>query len=369
MRHWESAVVLLALACGPALADWPVFRGTPEMAGVADAKLPEQLQVIWSFKTGNTIDSAPVVAGDSVYVASADKHLYALELGSGKQRWKVSLESPLKASPGVHDGRVYAGNSDGKLYALDAGTGKVLWTFETAGEITAGVNFHNGNVLLGSHDSTLYCLNPEGRKLWEFAIDGPVNGSPAVVGDRVLVAGCDSLLHAVDAATGKSLGNVDLGGQAGATAAAAGGSVYVGTMANQVLAINWKSMKKEWTFEAARRQQPFYSSAAVTDSLVILGSRDKRLYALDRATGRERWSHLADGAIDASPLVASGRVFFSCQEFEGRLIVLDLRNGKKLQTVELDSPVTGSPAAAADSILVGTETGTLYRLGAKREGP
>jgi outer membrane protein assembly factor BamB len=191
-----------------------------------------------------------------------------------------------------------------------------------------------------------------------------VNGSPAVVGDRTFVAGCDSLLHVIDAKTGKSQGNIDLGGQAGATAAVFGNSIYVGTMSNQVLAVDWKNLKKQWTFESPRLQQPFYSSASVTKNLVIVGSRDKKLYAIDRISGQEVWSYSTDGIIDSSPLVVGERIYFSSQAEDALLYVLDL-NGKKKYTIELDKSITGSPAAGPDCILVGTEKGTLYCLGAK----
>ena len=37
--------------------------------------------------------------------------------------------------------------------------------------------------------------------------------------------------------------------------------------------------------EAERRPQPFYASAALTDKLVVAGSRDKHVYAFERQTG------------------------------------------------------------------------------------
>ena len=59
------------------------------------------------------------------------------------------------------------------------------------------------------------------RRSWKFKTAGPVNGSPAVVGDRTFVAGCDSSLHVIDLKKGAELTSVDLGGQAAATAAVA----------------------------------------------------------------------------------------------------------------------------------------------------
>ena len=356
--------ILAALVASPAAADWPVFRGDALMSGVGAAKLPDQLAERWAYKTGDAVEGAPAVAGGVVYVGSFDKHLHAIDLATGKPKWKVKL-GPIKASPGIKGDRVYVGNIDGTFFCLNAADGATVWKFETGGEITSGCNFHGTNVLIGSHDSTLYCLDAAGKKLWEVKTDGPVNGSPVVVGDTTFVAGCDSILHVLDAKTGKELGAVDLGGQAAATAAVSGDFAYVGTMANQVVGVDWKARKKAWTFEAARRQQPFYSSAVVTDALVIAGSRDQKLYGLDRATGKEVWSFTADGNIDGSPVAVGGRVYFGCMSKDGNFYALDLKTGAKVQELNLDSAVVGSVAVGPDCLLVGSDKGTVYCLGAK----
>lgn len=352
-----------SLTYAPA-ADWPVFRGNAEMTGAVDAKLPDQLAERWAFKCRDTIEGAPAIVAGVVYVASMDKHLYAVDFATGTLKWKTPL-GPMKASPAVANGRVYVGDVEAKFHCVEAATGKKLWTFEANGEITAGANFHGDLVLIGAHDSTLYTLTPDGKVAWKYQIDGPVNGAAAVAGGRTFVAGCDSILHTVDAATGKALGQVDIGGQAGATAALAGDSVYVGTMANQVVCVDLKANKRTWAFEAKRRQQPFYASTAVTDSLVIAGGRDKKVYALDRATGNEVWNFVTEGMVDASPVVVGGRVYVGCLSNGGEFYALDLKTGRQLQQIILDGAVTGSAAVADGCLLVGTEKGTLYCLGAK----
>jgi outer membrane protein assembly factor BamB len=347
-----------------ATADWPVFRGGPQMLGTGSAKLPAELDEIWAFKTGNTVEGAPAVVKDVVYIASADGHLYAVGLKTGKQIWKTKLAT-MKASPAVKDGKVYVGDGDGTVHCVDAATGKALWKFATDGEITSGCNFHGDNILVGSHDSNLYCLSPDGKKLWNFTIDGPVNGSPAVIGDTAFVAGCDSNFHAVDCKTGKAQWNVALPGQAAATAAVTADFAFVGTMSNDVVAVDLKTKKVGWQFTPERRAQPFYASAAVTDSLVLTGSRDKKVYALDRKTGKEVWSFAAEGMVDASPTVVGDRVYVGCQSTTGEFYVLDLKTGKKLQELTLDSAVSGSVSVAGDRLLVGTEKGSVYCLGKK----
>src|SRR5947209_2155586 len=275
MRRCLLAVTAVVLLSAAASADWPLFRGNPLMTGVGQARLPDQLQERWTFKCKRGVESAPAVVNGVVYVASLDKNLYALDLATGKEKWTVQLGAS-KASPSVKGDRVYVGDLDGNFYCVKAATGEKIWTFETGGEIMSGCNFHGDNILIGSHDSTLYCLSPDGKKLWEVKTEGPVNGSPVVVGDTTFVAGCDSVLHILDARTGNETGTVDLNGQAAATAAVAGDFAYVGTMTNQVVAIDLKKKAAAWVFEAKRAQQPFYSSAAVTDAVVVAGSRDRK---------------------------------------------------------------------------------------------
>lgn len=360
-RSLLTFVVTIIPSMAPA-ADWPVFRGDPAMTGTTTAKLPDELDELWTFKCKNALEGAPAIVGDTVYLACLDEHLYALDLATGKEKWRTKL-APMKAAPAVSEGRVYVGDIDGKFYGIDAASGKKLWTFETGGEITSGANFLGDTILVGSHDSTLYGLDRDGNKLWSYAIDGPVNGSPAVAGTHAIVAGCDSILHAVDVKSGKAIGTVDLGGQAGATAAVRDGKAYVGTMANQVVGLSLDKPAKLWEFEAKRRQQPFYSSAAVTDDLVIVGSRDKKLYALDRKTGAEKWTFVTEGMVDASPVVVGNRVYFGSLSRGGEFYVLDLATGRQIQQLLLDSGVSGSAAVTNDRLLVGTEKGTLYCLG------
>ena len=137
-----------------------------------------------------------------VYAGSADKRLYAIDLdlktGPGRSG-RRSFGHPARFdSPGYKDGKVYIGDDDGKFYCLDAADGSVLWTFETEGQITAAPNFDGDNILIPSHDSTLYCLDKDGKKIWDFRIEGPIYGGVAVADGKTFLAGCDSLMHVLD---------------------------------------------------------------------------------------------------------------------------------------------------------------------------
>ena len=363
-----AALVAVLLSPVAAVADWPVFRGDELMSGSGTAKLPDQLEVKWEFdpktKDGG-IEGAPAIVGGVAFVASLYKHLYAIDLATGKEKWKAKLGA-MKASPAVKDGRVFVGTLDAVFHCVSATDGKPVWKFETEGEITAGANFHGTNVLFGCHDSNMYCLDKDGKKVWTAKVEGPINAAAAVVGDTTFATGCsDGVLRAFDAKTGKELGALELGGETVTTAAIAGDRVYQSMISNSVVGGNVKDLKKQWTFAPAARQQPFYASAAVADGIVVAGSRDKRLYAIEADTGKQKWSFAAAGQIDASPVVVNGRVYVGSCDDDGFFYALDLKTGKEVQKLKLDAAVTGSVAVGPDCLLVGTDRGTVFCLGKK----
>jgi len=226
------ALARTSVAKGPSPGDWPVFRGNTLQTGVAASTLPDQLEVRWTFKTKDAVEGSAAIVRGTVYVGSQDEYLYAIDLATGKEKWKFKA-APIKVTPSVYQDAVYVGDGDGWFHCLDAASGKERWKFEAGAEITSAANFSGGNVLFGCGDENLYCLSAHGKLVWKFKVaGGPVLGSPAIAGERTFVSGCDSTLHVIDITKGTELGAVALQGQTGSTTAVVGDHLYVGTMSN-----------------------------------------------------------------------------------------------------------------------------------------
>src|SRR6185437_9586898 len=115
---------------------WPQFRGDAQLTGVAGEGLPEKLALKWTYETGDIIESSAAIADGTVYVGAGTGDLLAIDLETGKLRWKYSTGSQIgESSPAVGNGRVFIGDLEGVVHAVDARTGSRVWTFKTGGEV------------------------------------------------------------------------------------------------------------------------------------------------------------------------------------------------------------------------------------------
>lgn len=361
------ALILCPLA-GPAVGadgltatarDWPMFRGGSTLTGVAKSRLPEKIAVRWTLECGEAITSSAAIVDGVVYVGSEDGVLFAVDLASGKPVWQHKTEDAIHSSPTVYRGTVFYGDAAGIMHAVDAKTGSGRWKFTTNGEIISSVNPMGDRIFFGSYDGSLYALAAaDGKQIWKHETEGRVHGTPGIIDGRVIAAGCDEYLHVVDAASGKAIPSVTLGSVVGVAAAVDGPMVYLGTYGSRVVAIDWRANKLVWEFQDPDREFPYMSSAAISEKVIVLGSRDKTLRALDRATGKLRWSLRMRGRIDSSPVIVGDRVFVGASD--GNLYEVDLTSGRERWRYEAGAPISASPALADGCLVVGTEDGLLY---------
>jgi outer membrane protein assembly factor BamB len=111
--------------------------------------------------------------------------------------------------------------------------------------------------------------------------------------------------------------------------------------------------------------QPRYVESEKT---IYVGTFGGVLYALDAATGQERWSYRVKGPIESQPVWADGMVYFTSGE--NRVYALDSRKGAWKWQYDREAPETftirgyGSPLVANGRVYVGFSDGYLACLAA-----
>ena len=348
-------------------ADWPMFRGNPQLTGVAEAKLPDKPALKWTFKSGGEMKSSAAIVGDRVFIGSGDSNLYCLNLADGKPVWSFKSDGPIESSPLVLDGRVFFGTANTNVYALDAVSGKLVWSYGLDDKILSSPNWVTGtngakDILVGGYDFKLYSFAATtGKTNWVFETGNYINGTPAVGNGVTAFGGCDAVVHVVDVLKGAKVKEVDAGAYIAASGALVDDRLYVGHYENAFICVDLKAGKIAWTYKD--RAFPYFSSPAVTKDRVIVGGRDKRLHCLNRATGEVVWVFATRGKVDSSPVVAGDKIVFGSDD--GRLYLVSLADGKELWNYEIGQPVQSSPAVVDGTVIVGAEDGSVYCFGNK----
>jgi outer membrane protein assembly factor BamB len=125
----------------------------------------------------------------------------------------------------------------------------------------------------------------------------------------------------------------------------------------------------KWTFAT---EGPLRASAAFVGDLVLFGSGDGNLYAVEAATGKERWRAPLGGAVHSTPAVEAGRVFVASRK--GGLFALDLATGKRIWRFAMGEDLENSwgwdfwlssPAVSRGIVYAGSGDGHLYAIDAR----
>ena len=113
-----------------------------------------------------------------------------------------------------------------------------------------------------------------------------------------------------------------------------------------------------WTYK--KRNFPYFASAAVSDDLVLIGSRDKRIHAINRKSGKGVWEFQTRGHVDSSPIVVGKHVVAASKD--GRVYAINLREGTEYWAYDTGSPIIASPAIANGILVIATSDGQVLAL-------
>jgi len=202
---------------------------------------PESARLVWSSAIGGAVEAQVVASADdkTLYVASLDGALSALDAGDGSRRWRVALGDRAYGAPCVgQDGAIYVGTDAKRFFAIRP-DGSVAWTLDTEGEADTAATMTPDGLLVFAAGAHVYAVRAGGDVAWRFDAAKKVFTAPAVFDDgRVVFGSQDHHVYAVRPG-GALAWSVDLGADVdGAPAIADDGAVVVGDDAGEVVRID-----------------------------------------------------------------------------------------------------------------------------------
>ena len=315
---------------------------------------------------GTVATSWPGVTADedTAYLA-LERQVYAINISNGMEKWRYPAEPDnavtFFAAPTLtSDGQLLVGGYNNILYSLDPKTGLENWKFSQSGNRFIGSALaREQGIFAPNADNQLYALDSKGNLRWKFPTAGPLWAKPSTDPDCtcIFLSSMDHELYSIDAETGvKNWQTGPMGGSfAGTPTLSADGTLYAGSYANEMLAINsengkvlWRTPTSDWV----------WGGPALHDDHLYFGVLDGTFYALNTADGSLVWQKEFAGRITETPLISDGNIYFTTSE--GSVNAIDL-NGNQIWSkneVTLQGTVIPfkklftAPVAAGDLILI-----------------
>lgn len=113
-----------------------------------------------------------------------------------------------------------------------------------------------------------------------------------------------------------------------------------------------------WQFQSNAQAGGFEGTCAIAGGVVFAPSLDGHLYALDLATGQEKWKFFSELGFVASPAVRDGLVYIG--DVNGRFFALDAATGEGRWGFEAKAEIDSCANFYNDTVLVGSQDATLY---------
>lgn len=285
----------------PVLHNGVIYLGGQD--GFLRAFEAESGEQLWSFECGRVewpirdrfVNGEVTIQGSVAYFSSEDWNVYAVELASGREVWRLRLgEEPQALQLPINGGVGYIGSWDGYLYAIDAAEGKMLWHSTTDSD-------HIGKTLRDGHGELYFKPDTLGGET--LSKQAPyVTTVPLVIEDWV----------------------------------------YFSDWSGNLMAVDRESGRQRWRFKPETLNSRHVGSRfhiVHHDGVIYYATQeDGHLYGVDRLTGRELWKYESENAV-FGPLAGEGAVmlFIDVPMVDGQmhgffLTAMDLESKKILWT-------------------------------------
>lgn len=271
----------------------------------------------WSVGIGNGQGKGlyklqPVISGDTIYAASADGEVKAINRESGKTLWKADLDTSLSGGVGVHEDALFLGSSDGSVLKVSAHGGELQWSTRLQGEVLAPPQGDGRVVVAQTYDGRLQGLDfDSGEKLWTYDSNVPVltirgTNTPILNNSTVYAGFANGRVLAFDAESGAVQWEVRVAISQGrseierivdvdGTMALVGSELYAASYQGRVVAIDVAAGRKIWQKDVSS-----FSGVSQGFGNVYVTDEDGSLSAYLRNGQGLRWQQTALGYRELS---------------------------------------------------------------------
>jgi outer membrane protein assembly factor BamB len=328
------------------------------------------VQKAWSTSLGPvTTPLFASVHGDQVAVASTQGQVALINVSSGKDVWRLQLDSPIQAGVSGDGQRFAVITRTNEVVAIESG--KVVWRYRLPALSYTAPVVAGARVFVLTADRSVTALDgASGQKLWS----QQRTGDPLVLqqagllmpwGDTLL-AGWGGRLAALNPNTGGVLWETLVGSSRGtneverlvdlvAGASRQGQTLCVRAFQSSVACVDANRGTNLWT-----RPAQGHEGLDGDDKLVFGVESDSKVLAWQRQGGQPAWTQDALRFRGLSAPLVLGRSVVVGDD-NGLVHFLSRQDGQALQRLSTDgSAITGKPVVVGQTLVVVTRAGGVF---------
>lgn len=222
--------------------------------------------------------------------------------------WRLKDDSNIVAGFAMSKGKAWYTTASGYVRCISVKDGGRIWSKRFPGKIFSTPAVQGKYLVFGCTDGNVYALNARnGKTIWKYAAGKSVLGSPVIFNGKVYVGASDGCFRAIDLKSGKAVWTYsDVQGFVECRAFIDKEQVVFGSWGNRLYSLDPQTGALQWEWKCEKPSR-MYSPAAVwpvkAEGKIFIAVPDRRLYALDAATGNElrHYDKSAREAVGVSP--------------------------------------------------------------------
>jgi len=321
---WSARVEGIAFPLVVAVRGGNFFVGGS--GGTVVALAAEDGRELWRADAGAPLSAG--VGSDGRFASVATRGNEIVTFDAGREIWRRRVPSRVVTAPLVAGERVFVLSVDRAVHAFDAIDGRKLWTLQRPSDAltlsqTGVIAAYNNSLLVGL-GSRLAAIDPlRGTLQWEVPMASPrgtneverladLLGPALRLGDLVCARAFQSAVGCVDASRGSLLWSRNAGGN---DAIGGNAETLFGADASDRISA-WKTASGEVVWTNEKLLYRGLSGALAAGSAVVFGDSEGYVHFLSTATGEAQLRLATDG----SPVVGTPAL-------SGTTILVTTRNG------------------------------------------
>ncbi len=294
-----------------------------------------------------------------------------------REEWRVQEPSDIGAGGVIAGVNYIYATTAGEIKAVKVSDGKQVWSFRTGAKIYSTPALKKNIIVESVTDGKVYALNAlTGRMIWKFDAAEPIVASPVIYDNAVFIAGSGGKCFSLSLTDGKEKWHYnEVTGFVETIPVIHNNLIIFGTWENRLYALDKNTGSMTWLWHnnvSNRMLSPAACVPVVVNNRVFVVSPDRKMTCLDALSGNVLWRSDLDGnKVRESMGVSADYSMIYAKTMDGNVIGVSASGseGTIVWRADLNTGYDIAPGVIVESqgiVYIPTDRGFIYAADRKK---